>query len=331
MQKILSKDKLKDFLLGLTKNHKVVIPVKDGITKFKLIEKEEDLNKIYLTDITLSPAKQVILPENEKLLEFKNNLIKNIGDKGKKEKKTIIFGLRKCDLNAFLVLDKVMFDEVYRKRREDLILIGLYCENPDKYCFCNSMDLDTENIYDLFFYPEKKDYYISIGSKKGRDLVKGNKLLKENKGKEVIKEIKNIKTLRNKDIEKDYNNEIWKTDADKCLSCGACTAYCPTCNCFDIKDITEINLLDGKRIRNSASCQLKSFSQVAGGKIFRETRLAKLKHFIYHKIVYYKNQNKRYMCVGCGRCLRVCPTRIDWVNTINLLKDEKKEDKGGKR
>lgn len=330
MQKVLSKDRLKEFLLGLTKNHDLVIPVKDRITKFKLVENREDLDKIYLKDITLAPPKQFILPENEELLEFKGESVRELHNKKEKNRrKTIIFGLRKCDLNAFLVLDKVMYDENYRKRRDNMILIGLYCENPDEYCFCNSMELDSEGCYDLFFYSEKNNYYISIGSEKGKGIVKN---LKDNKGKEIKKEPKNFKTLKNKDIEKDYKNKIWKTDADKCLSCAACTAYCPTCNCFDIKDTTEINLKDGKRTRNSASCQLKSFSQVAGGKIFRDTRLAKLKHFIYHKIVYYKKQHNRYMCVGCGRCLRVCPTRIDWVNTINLLKKtEKMKDERGKK
>jgi ferredoxin len=34
------------------------------------------------------------------------------------------------------------------------------------------------------------------------------------------------------------------------------------------------------------------------------------------------------MCVGCGRCLRVCPTKIDWVNTNNLLKKDLETNKG---
>ena len=329
MQKILSKDKLKEFLLDLARHSYLIIPVRDKITKFKLFEDEKDLDKLYLKDITLAPPKQFILPENEELFEFRGKSVKAFRNKKKNKRKTIIFGLRKCDLNSFLVLDKVMYDMNYRKRRENLILIGLHCENPDKYCFCNSMELDTEGTYDLFFYPDKNNYYISVGSKKGKRIVRN---LKENKGREIKKEPINFKTLKNKDIEKDYGDKIWKRDADKCLSCAACTAYCPTCNCFDIKDTTEINLKDGKRIRNSASCQLKGFSQVAGGKIFRDTRLAKLKHFIYHKIVYYKRLHNKYMCVGCGRCLRVCPTRIDWVDTINLIKNTKKrKNKEGKK
>jgi len=80
---------------------------------------------------------------------------------------------------------------------------------------------------------------------------------------------------------------------------------------------------NGKRIRTSSSCQLKSFSRVSGNKVFRDSRLARFKHFVYHKIVYYKNKYGGFMCTGCGRCLRVCPTKIDWVDTINLLKSSK--------
>jgi len=226
--------------------------------------------------------------------------------------------MRKCDLNALLILDKVMFDPFYREKRKKTILIGLYCENPDEYCFCNSMEL--QDYYDLFFYPHKNKYYISVGSKKGFQLVKDLPSTK----KEIKLEIKNKKKLEEKDIDRHYRNKIWEENAERCLSCGACTVYCPTCNCFDIEDNLEINLKEGKRIRKAESCQFKSFSKVAGGKIFRESRLSRFKHFVYHKVSYYYKRYKRYMCVGCGRCLRVCPTKIDWVETINLLNASEK-------
>jgi sulfhydrogenase subunit beta (sulfur reductase) len=210
-----------------------------------------------------------------------------------------------------------MYDSQYIEKRKNTILIGMFCENPDNYCFCNSMELT--DYYDLFFYPRGTNYYISVGSKKGEKLVKNlTKVKKEIK----IPEPKNNKFLIDKNIEDDYKNKIWETDSEKCLSCSACTAYCPTCNCFDIKDSIDINLKDGKRTRNQISCQLKSFTRVAGGKSYRDSRLSRFKHFVYHKIVYYKKRRGKYMCVGCGRCLRVCPTKIDWVDTINLLKNE---------
>jgi ferredoxin len=253
------------------------------------------------------------MPESENILRFNGEKIEEEEEKGIK---TIIFGARKCDLNSLQILDKVMFNQGYIKKRKNAVLIGLYCEKPDDSCFCNSMGL--KDYYDLFFYPYKDKYYVSIGTNKGLALVKNLPTAK----KDIKKEILNKKELENKDINKNYRNKIWESDAEKCLSCSACTIYCPTCNCFDIEDGLNIDLKSGERKKSQMSCQLKSFSKVAGGKIFRDSRLSRVKHFVYHKIVYYKERFGRYMCVGCGRCLRVCPTKIDWTRTINLLKDE---------
>jgi len=309
MQKVLKKGDLNDFISGLIKRYEVYAPVKKGNTKFDIIQSPEE---IYLGDITEVPAKQMFIPEKEILLEFKKGKLKEIKD----DKKRVIFGLRKCDLNAIKILDVVMHDSWYLEKRKNTILIGVHCENPDEYCFCNSMELeDSEKCSDLFFYPGKNEYNISVNSKKGLALVKNLK----NSGNEVKLEINNKKILEKKDISSSYGNKIWETNSEKCLSCSACTVYCPTCNCFDLKDKLDINLKDGEKKRRGASCQLKSFSRVAGGKVFRESRNARFKHFVYHKIDYFKKRHGRYMCVGCGRCLRVCPTKIDWVNTINLL------------
>ena len=310
MQKVLEKKELDNFINSLMKKNKVIAPVKKDVTKFDIIRNPEE---IYLKEITLIPLKQFFMPDDETIFKFEKEKIK---ENTSEKEKTIIFGARKCDLNALQILDKVMFDSEFVKKRKNVILIGFYCENPDNYCFCNSMEL--KDYFDLFFYPHEDKYYISVGTEKGLAIVKSL----PNAKKEIKKEILNSKALRNKEIERNYRNKIWESDAEKCLSCSACTVNCPTCNCFDIEDKLNIDLKSGERKKSQMSCQLKSFSRVAGGKIFRETRLGRFKHFVYHKIVYYRKKFGRYMCVGCGRCLRICPTKIDWVETINLLKDE---------
>jgi sulfhydrogenase subunit beta (sulfur reductase) len=312
MQKILLKKDFNSFVENLIKNYEVIAPVNKDITKFDVIKSPKE---IYLKKITQVPVKKLFFPENELIFEFKNNRFIEPKDKIKNR---IIFGLRLCDINALEVLDKVMSDKLYINKRKNTILIGFYCENPDKYCFCNSMGLKDEG-YDLFFYPDKDKYYITVNSDIGKKLTKNLK----NANKTIKKELINTKKLKVTDLDRHYKNKIWESDANKCLSCSACTVYCPTCNCFDIKDKLNINLKDGIRTRSEMSCQLKSFSRIAGGKSFRDSRLSRFKHFVYHKIVYYKRKKERYMCVGCGRCLRVCPTKIDWVKTINVLEGMK--------
>jgi ferredoxin len=315
MQKLLPKAELAGFINTLLEKYTVIGPVKKGNTKFDFIKSPKQL---YLSKITQVPVKKFFLPDNETILTFKDNKISEPKDKTSLR---IIFGLRKCDLNALQVLDLIMKDPLYIMKRRKTILIGMGCNNPDKYCFCNSMDL-KEGDFDLFFYPAKNHYFISIGSKKGLALVKNLKNAKIH----YKPKIKNTKILINKEIERFYKDKAWLTDSDKCLSCSACTVYCPTCNCFDIFDSSDINLKQGSRKRSETSCQLQSFSRVAGDKIFRQSRPSRFKHFVYHKIDYFKKQYKRFMCVGCGRCLRVCPTKIDWVETLNLLggmRDEK--------
>ena len=130
---------------------------------------------------------------------------------------------------------------------------------------------------------------------------------------------KGVDRLRNRDISSLYDSAKWKQGVDLCLSCGACTLLCPSCYCFTIDDENDMNLSSGRRTRTQASCQLKSFTRVSGGHVFRDGREARFKHRIYHQLQYFKDRHGINLCGGCGRCIRFCPTRIDFVDMINRM------------
>jgi len=313
MQKIILKSQLGRLLETWMKTNIVVAPVKEKkVSHFRKITSSQEYWPEFLTEVT---AKSHFMPDGESLLEYKSG--KPLEMKGS-IKKTVLFGMRKCDLNAIQIMDKVMYDAPYKNKRANTVLVGMFCEKSDEYCFCNSMEL--QDFYDLYFYPKGEYYIIDVKTKKGEALVEG---LKDVEKEIKIPNPKNEKSLKTLEIDKYYKNKKWSDDVKKCLSCGACTAYCPTCNCFDIKHEIQIDETGAKRKRYHSSCMTKDFSKVAGDHVFRDSRLSRFKHFVYHKISYFKKQRGRPMCVGCGRCLRVCPTNIDWVKTINKMRVSK--------
>lgn len=312
--RILLKRDLDGFLKKLT-GHQIIAPVKKEIIRFERIKSSSE---ICFEGIARYPVKEYVYPGKKSLFKFKDNEISEETTEGQK---IAFFGLRLCDLNAFFIADKFLLgrypDEDYRKRREKILLIGLNCEKPvDRFCFCSSMEL--RHFYDLFFYDRGNYFHIKIGSEKGRELVKG---LQEEEY--LPKPLRCFVPLKTKDIGYYYDDPEWEKIADDCISCGMCTNLCPTCFCFDIKDKVNLDLRSGERRFEWDSCMYRDFTKVAGGEIFRKERLKRFKHRIYHKITYFKEDFGVYMCTGCGRCIRHCPTTIYWTGAINHIYAEK--------
>ena len=80
-----------------------------------------------------------------------------------------------------------------------------------------------------------------------------------------------------------YDGKTWQEVGKKCVSCGNCTAVCPTCYCFDVQDEVKLDVTGGERKRIWDSCQLEEFAEVSGGENFREERASRQRHRYYRK------------------------------------------------
>ncbi len=276
----------------------------------------ENIEDVVWEGVSWFTSKKYTFPAKQTLLSFSGRKVKKWN---KNPKKRVLFGLRLCDLNAFAINDQLFLKQepkmpFYEKFRKNLLLVGFWCDSPqDKYCFCDSMDL--KHIYDLCLFDKGEDIHIKVGSQKGEEIIKKLALKTDNEWREAPKCTMQLQTT---DIKKFFDkNEVWKKGEKDCLSCGDCTSLCPTCLCFDIEDETNVSGTCGERCAKWDSCMFKDFTLVAGGEHFRGERIDRFKHRIYHKLQYFKEDFDTSMCTGCGRCIRGCPTKIDWISLIN--------------
>lgn len=325
-QKLLKKEVLPALIEELRKKHLVVGPANQAkkyrpyMTAYQIIEQCDAL----VFEQPLYPAKDFFFPHKEELFEFSGEKIKRAGKTGKQT----IFFMPKCDTNAVHVLDKLLLehpiDDEYKDRRENTLLIEIPCKEKET-CFC--LDLGFQDFTDIKIIETKEGYVFAAKTKKGQEFLKDKALQKhtvEYKQKiftEQIKCTKKIDTKKLKNLMKYFESDIWKKEAEKCLSCAACNIVCPTCTCFNVSDdVLLSDVKKGCRSREWAYCQLQNFTEVAGSHVFRKERDARLKHRIYHKLNYFKAQHGIQMCTGCGRCIAACPTNIDMTKIIKSLK-----------
>ena len=337
------KAKLFEFLLSFTqgksKNTEVYLPLKrtDNVTRFERItptNAKESEKHFSLEQNSLFPIKEHFFAKHEIIFDFD---AKKIVPQKPKVTPKVFFGLRRCDLAAITHQDKAFFegghiDPYYATRREQTLVFGYHCPTaPSQYCFCGSLNLEVR--FDLMFFEtgiEKKTqdkngfFLVEAGSEKGAALIKKFPSWFKQTGiatAGINIKIPNSDRLHTLNLKPLYDHPDWKKGVDMCLSCGACTTLCPTCYCFEFKDKVKMaNPKEGSRVREWSSCQVPEFTKVAGGHVFRQKREERFKHRIYHQLDYFKEKMGVDLCVGCGRCIEGCPTRIDFVDIINKMK-----------
>ncbi len=181
-------------------------------------------------------------------------------------------------------------------------------------------------------------FIIHINSEKGEKLVTGLDYIKEatEADMDALERVREAKKKIFKEefigslpkvydtFDKSFASPVWKDVGRRCVACGNCTAVCPTCYCFDVRDETQWNLHDGVRCRVWDGCLLRDFATVSGGHNFRKNKAERYRHRYYRKGKYVPEKIGEISCVGCGRCIAACVTKIaNPVEVYNRLLEKK--------
>ena len=278
-----------------------------------------------------------MLPQSEALFRFvKKENSNEITDIKKKKRRNLLFGVRPCDGKAIAMLDKVFLENIpdsyYKNKRENILVIGMACNEPDQTCFCTSVDggpFSTEGLDALFVELKEKYLIIPIAKQCGKlfahldtasqeDINYAEKL-KKNAGK-MLKPVFEIEGIKEK-LDGMFESPIWETIYQKCTKCGICTYLCPACHCFDVQDETVGE--KGCRVRNWDSCMFPKFTLHASGHNPRPTQRERWRQRIMHKFNYLKENTGLYGCVGCGRCVEHCPVNLDIRKVLKDILESK--------
>ncbi|MBE0503922.1 MAG: 4Fe-4S dicluster domain-containing protein [Desulfuromonadales bacterium] len=231
--------------------------------------------------------------------------------------KIAVIDVAPCDLYALAYLDQTYVeDSLYLGRRRHLLLVGREC-SPLSQCHCSPQAVPP--AYDLFFSGDK----VWCGSERGEKVLQDFSGVVKSRGDEVLpKEYwagqAELPTKIAARFLQSVDNPLWAEEASRCLSCGACSAVCPTCACYDVVDAVS---LSGEITRQRVwdNCFFRDHGLVAGGHNFRPERTSRLRFRFEHKYLGFGEQRGMISCVGCGRCQQVCPVGINLAQILVQL------------
>ena len=138
----------------------------------------------------------------------------------------------------------------------------------------------------------------------------------------------NIKSAPEKVAARFTDTQFWQDQTDRCISCGACTYFCPTCYCFTITDEGEgLSEKGGRRLRSWDNCMSSLFTREASGHNPRMLKAFRMRNRVSHKYSTYPENWGAFSCSGCGRCISNCPVCVDIRAIVLAAIDDGSDDK----
>ncbi|MBT5230340.1 MAG: 4Fe-4S dicluster domain-containing protein [Methylococcales bacterium] len=248
---------------------------------------------------------------------------------------TLVFGIKGCDLAGLNLLDQHFNkdpspDPHYQQRRASLSLIGLNCHRSGANCFCNStqdgpkIETDTcdalmsELDEGFIFHHSQTDLHARLTSLKLSPATPEQLRQAEYETQAAAAEQqKKLPKISSTDLFEQDNHPEWEKVAERCLSCGNCTAVCPSCFCHTIEAKPTLSNTS-EQTRQWDSCFTTQHSYLHGIYI-RPERIHRYRQWLTHKFSGWQAQYGRIGCTGCGRCITYCPVGIDPSQALQTL------------
>ena len=295
-------------------------PVESDFSRdYVLLDAETVPRIVYNKSKPVTPLKKFFLPVKENVTAGTNGT-----------HPVVILGAPNCDVMALTFLDQIYLDQeyydpAYGDRRERTTIISSDCLSIQEHCHCTSYGIEPigNEHSDLSVTLLDDQVILSIYNKKGESFVEHLGLVVTvEPEKQLLEALQNkqqeVKQLLAKQNGKlpDYQetgklvnasgDKIWLKYAADCVSCGACSAICPSCSCFLLIDKPGF-----QKIRQLDTCQYPGFERVAGGEDALGELHERFRNRYMCKYVWKPQKYDLKACTGCGRCIEACIGQIN--------------------
>ena len=323
--KLINKQQIQPWLAELEKERQVWVPVLTGDND--LLYSRFGEGKICYELKPMLSCRRVLFPQEDPMFQVHpDGKLEPIVDNTKR----VLFGIRNCDASAIAMTDdffsRKFEDPYYLSRRRNAILITLGCNYPMDTCWCKHLGTGPflDKNFDLQLYEiSGQEFLVQPGTEAGKELLARHpsffQEMPEAQAEEHIARLKqeadsrfakaiDFKTALEIAAADKVAPEVFETYADECLACGACAFVCPTCTCFDVKDISENGIV--ARCRQWENCFFKGFTVEASGHNPRRIFPDRIARRFDHKLQFQPKTEGHVGCSGCGRCTIYCITKI---------------------
>lgn len=337
---ILSKSDAPAFFEGVARDMRLIAPKRrfGGDVIFDEIKSPKEIAWDYRHDIY--PPKRFMLGHYEDMFRYRAGKTVEIENLAEAPKRAIV-GIRSCDVKAIRFQEKFfraqIVDPSYDKRSENTVLFSLVCNRPPKrecFCICTDSGPYLDSGFDVQLTDLGDRFLYEIGSEKGwRAGERGVHLLRPVEAGDLAERTRielqadslfETEAYFAKALNFISYDEVpdkgWEELGSTCFRCGACTNLCPVCTCYTVDDLAQE---DGSfvRCRSWDSCQFAGFTREASGHNPRPTFGRRVQRRFYHKVSYqYVQRDGTHGCVGCGRCVSACLTKLDVPSVLKRIR-----------